>query len=143
MEGIIGMGEGSHERRENISEVLDDLIFHLNTTKSTFTFLIVSSFILAPLALIVAAVFIGYPRFLFLLLERVPQVGAILLIFLTISVVLASVWLAIGIKERRFFSAWNKRFGRFMSLKDKIDRELAEEKGRSERKAREGNEQED
>lgn len=144
MEGMsTGMGEGSHERRENISEVLDDLIFHLNTTKSTFTFLIVSSFILAPLALIVAGVFIGYPRFLFLLLERVPQVGAILLIFLTISVVLASVWLAIGIKERRFFSAWNKRFGRFMSLKDKIDRELAEEKGRSGSKAREGSEQED
>jgi hypothetical protein len=71
----------------------------------------------------------------------VPQVGAILLIFLTISVVLASVWLAIGIKERRFFSAWNKRFSRFMSLKDKIDRELAEEKSRSEK--REGSGQED
>jgi hypothetical protein len=137
------MGEGTHERRENISEVLDDLIFHLNTTKSTFTFLIVSSFILAPLALIVAGVFIGYPRFLLLLLERVPQVGAILIIFLTISVILASVWLAIGIKERRFFSAWNKRFSRFMSLKDKIDRELAEEKNRSGSKAREGSEQED
>jgi hypothetical protein len=77
------------------------------------------------------------------LLERVPQVGAILIIFLTISVILASVWLAIGIKERRFFSAWNKRFSRFMSLKDKIDRELAEERGRSGGKAREGSEQED
>lgn len=144
MEGMsTSMGEGRHERRENISEVLDDLIFHLNTTKSTFTFLIVSSFILAPLALIVAAVFIGYPRFLFLLLDRVPQVGAILLVFLTISVVLASVWLAIGIKERRFFSAWNKRFSRFMSLKNKIDKELGEEKGHAERKEREGNEQED
>lgn len=112
-------------------EVLDDLIFHLNTTKSTYTFMIVSSFILAPLALIVAAIFTLYPRFLFLILDRVPQVGAILLIFVTITVILASIWLAVGIKERRFFSQWNRRFNRFMSLKDKIDRELSEGKGPS------------
>ncbi|MCI0565489.1 MAG: hypothetical protein MN733_44060 [Nitrososphaera sp.] len=135
MKGVdVPMREGSPERRENITEVLDDLIFHLNTTRSTFTFLIVTSFILAPLALIVSAIFVGYPRFLFLLLERVPQVGAILIAFLTISIILASVWLAIGIKERRFFSAWNRRFSKFMSLKDKIDKELAEgrEPGREE-----------
>ncbi len=122
------LGEDNPEKRETIVNVLDDLIYHLNTTRSTFTFLIVSSFILAPLALIVAAVFTVYPRFLFLLLERLPQIGAIIIIFITITVILASVWLAIGIKERRFFSAWNVRFGRFMTLKDKIDRELGEGK---------------
>lgn len=122
------MGEDNPEKRETIVKVLDDLIYHLNTTRSTFTFLIVSSFVLAPLALIVAAVFTVYPRFLILLLERLPQLGAIIIIFITVTVILASVWLAIGIKERRFFSAWNIRFSRFMSLKDKIDRELGEGK---------------
>ena len=121
------MAEGTPERRESISEVLDDLIYHLNTTRSTFTFMIISSFILAPLALIVAAVFTFHPRFLFFLLDRVPQVGAILIVFVAITVVLASIWLAIGIKERRFFASWNKRFSRFMSLKDKIDRELGDD----------------
>ncbi|HEV8387042.1 MAG TPA: hypothetical protein VGQ03_05415 [Nitrososphaera sp.] len=121
------MAEGNPERRESISEVLDDLIFHLNTTRSTFTFMIISSFIIAPLALIVAAVFTLNPRFLFFLLDRVPQVGAILIIFVTITVILASLWLALGIKERRFFASWNKRFSRFMSLKDKIDKELGDE----------------
>jgi small-conductance mechanosensitive channel len=125
------------QRRENVSEVLDDLIFHLNTTRSTFNFLIVSSFILAPLALIVAAVFIGYPRFLFFLLQRIPELGAIIIIFLAISVILASVWLAIGIKERRFFCAWNKRFNRFMSLKDKIDKELSDDKEPTDNKRQE------
>jgi len=123
------LSEDNPEKRETIVKVLDDLIYHLNTTRSTFTFLIVSSFILAPLALIVAAVFTVYPRFLFLLLERLPQLGAIIIIFITITVILASVWLAIGIKERRFFSAWNVRFSKFMSLKDKIDKELGEGKG--------------
>ena len=32
--------------------------------------------------------------------------------------------LAIGIKERAFFSPWNSRFSRFVSLKERIDREL-------------------
>jgi hypothetical protein len=121
------MTEGNPERRESISEVLDDLIYHLNTTKSTFTFMIISSFIIAPLALVVAAVFTFHPRFLFFLLDRVPQVGAILIVFVAITVILASIWLAIGIKERRFFASWDKRFSRFMSLKDKIDKELGDE----------------
>jgi hypothetical protein len=124
------MAEGNAGRRESIFEVLDELIYHLNTTKGSFTFMIVSSFILAPLALIVAAVFTFHPRFLLFLLDRVPEVGAILIIFVAITVILASVWLAIGIKERRFFASWNKRFGRFMSLKDKIDRELGEDQNK-------------
>lgn len=121
------MAEGNPERRESISEVLDDLIYHLNTTRSMFTFLIISSFIIAPLALIVAAVFTFHPRFLFFVLDRLPQVGAILIVFVAITVILAAVWLAIGIKERRFFASWDKRFSRFMSLKDKIDKELGDD----------------
>ena len=118
---------GEPQRKESIFEVLDELIYHLNTTRNTFNFMIISSFIIAPLALIVAAVFTFHPRFLFFLLERVPQAGTILIVFIVITVVLASVWLAIGIKERRFFSSWNRRFGRFMSLKERIDRELGDD----------------
>lgn len=139
MKGVnVKMPERDSERPESISAVLDDLIFHLNTTKSTFTFLIVSAFILAPLALIVAAVFTLHPRFLFFLLERVPQIATITIVFIAITVILASVWLAIGIKERLFFSAWNRRFSKFMSLKDKIDRELGEGEGPGETSGREG-----
>jgi len=119
----------SEQRRSNIFEVLDELIFHLNTTKSTFTFLIISSFILAPLAIIVAAVFAFNPRFLPFIIDRVPGVATIIIAFIVIVVVLASIWLGIGIKERAFFSAWNSRFSRFVSLRERIDMEL--EKGES------------
>lgn len=118
--------EEKKEKRDNIFEVLDDLIYHLNTTRNMFTFLIISSFILAPLSFIVAAVFVLYPRFLNILLQREPELGAIVILFIGISVVLAGVWLAIGIKERSFFSKWNKRFNRFMSLKERMDRELGD-----------------
>jgi hypothetical protein len=112
------------KRRNNIFEVLDELIFHLNTTKSMFTLLIVSSFILAPLAIIVAAVITLHPAFLGVLLNRLPGVGTIIIAFIAITVVLSALWLAIGIKERAFFSAWNTRFNRFISLRERIDREL-------------------
>jgi hypothetical protein len=37
---------------------------------------------------------------------------------------LASMWLYIGLSEQRFFSNWDKKFARFTSLRDKLDREL-------------------
>ena len=120
------------KKRSNVFEVLDELIFHLNTTKSMFTLLIVSSFILAPLALVVAAVITIHPAFLGLLLNRLPGVGTMIITFIVITVVLSAIWLAIGVKERAFFSGWNTRFSRFMSLRERIDRELeqGEEKDR-------------
>jgi hypothetical protein len=123
----------SDRRRGNIFEVLDELIFHLNTTKSMFTMLIVSSFILAPLAIIVAAVISIHPAFLGLILNRLPGVGLMIIAFIVITVVLSAIWLAIGIKERTFFSAWNTRFSRFISLKERIDRELEEGVGEEEK----------
>ena len=113
-------------RRESIFEVLDELIFHMNTTRNIFTLLIASAFILAPAALILATVFIAHPRFMRVLMTRLPDLGFVILAYAVISIVLASIWLFIGIKEQRFFSRWNKRFSRFMSLKNQIDRELGE-----------------
>jgi hypothetical protein len=33
----------------------------------------------------------------------------------------------IAIKEYKFFSHWNKRFTKYKSLKDKVDKELGED----------------
>lgn len=47
--------------------------------------------------------------------------------FIVISIVFAIILLVIAIKEYRFFSHWNKRFNKYKSLKDKIDKELDED----------------
>lgn len=120
------MAEDRPNRRESIFEVLDELIFHLNTTKSLFTFLIVSAFILGPLSLIVAGIFAVHPRLLFFLLQRAPEVGGIVILFLSLTVFMAITWLFIGIRERAFFSSWNQRFSSFMSLRARIDKELTQ-----------------
>lgn len=48
-------------------------------------------------------------------------------IFITISIIFAIILLFIAIKEYRFFSHWNRRFTKYRSLKDKVDRELGED----------------
>ena len=48
-------------------------------------------------------------------------------IFITISIIFAAILLWVAIKEYKFFSHWSKRFVRYKSLKDKVDRELGED----------------
>ena len=48
-------------------------------------------------------------------------------IFIIISIVFAAILLFIAIKEYRFFSHWNKRFSKYKTLKDKVDKELGED----------------
>lgn len=109
-----------------IFELLDDLISHMNTTKNIFTLLILSSFILAPIALIVAGIFVLHPFFLYRILFRLPAVGGMLLLFISVSIMLASVWLFIGASEQRFFSHWNKKFNRYVSKMKQVDKELGQ-----------------
>jgi len=109
-----------------IFELLDDLISHMNTTKNIFTLLILSSFILAPIALIVAGIFVLHPFFLYRILFRLPAVGGILLLFISVSIMLASVWLFIGASEQRFFSHWNKKYNRYVSKRKQVDKELGQ-----------------
>jgi hypothetical protein len=48
-------------------------------------------------------------------------------IFIAISITVAGILLFVAIKEYRFFSKWNKRFIKYKSLKDKVDKELGED----------------
>jgi hypothetical protein len=59
-------------------------------------------------------------------MHQVLDISTIIIIFAVVSIVLSSIWLFIGIKEYSFFSKWNKKFARFMSLKDKVDKDLGE-----------------
>ena len=48
-------------------------------------------------------------------------------VFIVISIIFAIILLFIAIKEYKFFSHWNKRFSKYKSLKDKVDKELGED----------------
>ena len=112
--------------KTSVVELLDELISHMNTTRSVFKVMILSSFILAPLSLMLAAVFVIHPFFMNRILFRIPEVGVFLLFFIGVSIMLASMWLYIGLSEQRFFSNWDKKFTRYTSLKNQLDKELGE-----------------
>jgi hypothetical protein len=114
----------TENEKTGIVELLDELISHMNATRNVFKIMILSSFILAPLSLMLASVFVIHPFFMHRILFRFPDVGAFLLFFIGVSIMLASMWLYIGLSEQRFFSKWDKRFARFVSLKNQVDKEL-------------------
>lgn len=62
--------------------------------------------------------------------NRPPHNASIFLglrVFIIISIIFAALLLLIAIKEYKFFSHWNKRFIKYKSLKDKVDKELDED----------------
>ena len=117
--------QGGHTKT-SVVELLDELISHMNTTRSVFKVMILSSIILAPLSLMLASVFVIHPFFMNRILHRFPDVGIFLLFFIGVSIMLASMWLYIGLSEQRFFSNWDKKFSKYTSLKNQLDKELGE-----------------
>jgi hypothetical protein len=112
--------------KTSVVELLDALLSHMNAIRSVFKVMILSSFILAPLSLMFAAVLVIHPFFIQRILFRFPDVGIFLLFFIGVSIMLASMWLYIGLSEQRFFSNWEKKFSRYTSLKNQLDKELGE-----------------
>ncbi|HKR57623.1 MAG TPA: hypothetical protein VJR67_02015 [Candidatus Nitrosopolaris sp.] len=116
--------DAQEEDKISAPEVLDELIFHMNSMRKAFKVMILSAFVLAPVSLMLAGVLVIHPFFLHRILFRFPEVGVFLLFFIGVSMMLASMWLYIGLNEQRFFSNWDKKFGRFTSLREKLDQEL-------------------
>jgi hypothetical protein len=114
----------NEQDKTSVPELLDELILHMNSIRSVFKVMILSSFILAPMSLILAGIFVIHPFFINRIMFRLPEVGLFLLLFIGVTVMLASMWLYIGLSEQRFFSNWDKKFSKYMSLKKEVDREL-------------------
>jgi hypothetical protein len=112
------------QNKTSVVELLDELISHMNSTRSVFKIMILSSFILAPLSLMLATVFVIHPFFMHRILFRFPDIGIFLLFFIGVSIMLASMWLFIGLSEQKFFSNWDRKFKRYTSLKNQLDKEL-------------------
>ncbi len=119
--------EEKPEEGESLLETLDDLIFHMNDARITFIILSISSLIIAPIAIIMAMVFTVNPAFLRWLLNRNLFFGLIFLFYIILVMILSSIWLFVGLREYRFLSKWNERFKKYISLKERVDKELQKE----------------
>ena len=114
------------QKETRVIHLIDELVSHMNRTRGLFKLMILSSFVLAPLCLMLTAVFTLHPFFLHRILFRFPHLGIFLLFFIGVSVILSSIWLYMGLSERIFFSGWENKYNRYKLLKSRLDKELGE-----------------
>src|SRR5215467_885793 len=119
-------GPEKSQDKTSVIQLIDELISHMNRTRGVFKMMILSSFVLAPLCLMLTAVFVLHPFFLHRILFRFPHLGIFLLFFIGVSVILSSIWLYMGLSERIFFSGWENKYNRYKLLKSRLDKELGE-----------------
>lgn len=60
--------------------------------------------------------------------RQVLDISTVIIVFIVVSIVLSSIYLFIGVKEYGFYSKWNRKFSRYVSLRDKAEKELGEDK---------------
>ena len=117
-------GREKSQDKSSVIQLIDELVSHMNRTRDVFKLMILSSFILAPLCLMLTAVFTIHPFFLHRILFKFPHLGIFLLFFITVSVILASIWLYMGLSERSFFSNWNNKYNKYKLMKSRLDKEF-------------------
>jgi hypothetical protein len=138
------------EKRENIFEILDGIMFQMGSTKKIFMIMILTTLILPPLALLVMTSVFDSP-FNEKLDERLQNhlkngditdeeyqnikskvidrgrtnlfLNPAQLIIFTISL----VWLGIGIRQWFVLSKWDKKYQRFKAKQADVDKELSDD----------------
>ncbi|MEM2226983.1 MAG: hypothetical protein QXW19_03275 [Candidatus Bathyarchaeia archaeon] len=124
---------GSDEEDVSLLKMIDDLIYRINSERIWFQIILIVSLAMAPVSLLITLFFLLHPKLLFIVLGfgrfAGPSFGMLMLIYVIVNLVVASLWLAVGIREFKFFRKWDQRFRRYFSLKEKLDMELRREFG--------------
>jgi len=122
---------GSDEEDVSLLRMIDDLIYRINSERVWFQIIVITSLAMAPISLFITLFFLLHPRLLLIVLGfgrfAGPSFGMLMLAYVIVNLVVASLWLAVGIREFRFFRKWDRRFRRYFSLKEKLDVELRKE----------------
>lgn len=146
--------KNSEDSHENIFEIMDGTIAHLNKTKKMFVVMILTVLILPPIALLVTVNIFDSPfqqrqeeRMQIIAdlesladddfpQEQVDQILAHLKEprkspFLkgpqTLIFVISIIWLGIGIRQWIVLSKWSKKYERYKKKQEEIDKKLDEE----------------
>ncbi|MEM2904207.1 MAG: hypothetical protein QW057_03235 [Candidatus Bathyarchaeia archaeon] len=122
-----GVSSQPEAERESLLEMIDRLIEHLDSARVWLNVVSLSSVVVAPISIIFTLIMFVHPGLLRLLLSRGYVVCLIFLFYLIGNLVLAALWLTVGIKEGVSSGGWSQRFRRYRSLKRQLDEELRRE----------------
>ncbi len=124
-------GSLTDQKRIGLLEILDDLIYHVNSERTWFSILMISSLVVAPLSLFFTFFLLLHPKIMLLMFRLSHLSGLLVLVYLIANVFVSALWLAVGVREFKFFRGWSDRFRQFSSLKERFDREFRELEKRS------------
>jgi len=119
--------ERGDQKDSGLLEMIDALILHVNEERTWFNILIATSILTAPVSLLFTLYLLLHRRLIAFIFMREPLLGAASMVYFAIILVVATLWLIVGIKEFQFFSKWNRRFKQYFSLKERLDKELQKE----------------
>jgi hypothetical protein len=116
--------------RENIFQIMDGIIAQLNKTKKMFIIMILTIMIIPPIAFALTFSLFGPPFHFnedrepphgFADSPRIPPQIALARI---VPILVALIWLGIGIRQWFVLSRWSKKYERYKELQKQIDTKL-------------------
>ena len=120
--------DNDNRSKENIFQIMDGIIAHLNRTKKLFIIMVLTIMVIPPIAFALTFALLG-PPFPFHDSRGThsgfgpgfnPAFGLARIIPFLISI----VWLGIGVWQWFVLSKWSKKYERYKQLQKKIDEKL-------------------
>jgi Na+-driven multidrug efflux pump len=115
--------------KENLFQIMDGIIYHLNRTKKMFIIMILSIMIIPPISFIITFAIFGPPFPVDRSTIPHERFGAhgFGLGFATaraVPFIISLIWLGIGIRQWFVLSKWTKKYKQYRELQKKIDEKL-------------------
>ena len=120
----------SDTSRENIFQIMDGIITQLNKTKKMFIIMILTIMIIPPIAFALTFALFGPPfhfdenREFSESSENAPHIPPQIALARIVPILVALIWLGIGIRQWFVLSKWSKKYERYKELQRRIDAKL-------------------
>jgi uncharacterized membrane protein len=118
----------SNVTRNNILTLMDNFIEQLFQIRRTLLGVSICALILSPIAIGLSIFLLGHPSF-FSILEIQNEFGTILGFLLAAMISISAIWLIAGTRQYKKIGSWNRRYKKFVSEKEQMDRKLASKYG--------------
>jgi hypothetical protein len=114
----------STSNRFNILSIIETFIEQIFHIRKTLLGVSISAIIMAPIAIGLSVFLLRHPSF-FAILETENEFGIVLSVLLGVIIIISLVWLIVGVRQYRLIGSWNKRYGDYITEKQKMDRTIA------------------
>ena len=114
----------SSSSRYRILSLIDNFIEQIFHIRKILLGVSISAIIMAPIAIGLSVFLLRHPSF-FAILETENEFGIVLSVLLGVIIIISLVWLIVGVRQYRLIGSWNKRYGDYITEKQKMDRTIA------------------